>query len=197
MRFGVMAAAAAAACVVAVPADAATFVVDLEVDVQARIRKAEIVPFSAGVGDIIVLTVTGINGARVILPALFRNSVSDYIGSGLSASTQGQGVASLVDYEFTGLAGNGFRAFGSYSTPPVGDATIGLVRNINGSDVSFDSFRQTFTIQSGTNITFRKAVFEASAFVPEPSTWALMILGFGAVGGAMRRRPARLRHAGK
>ncbi len=26
--------------------------------------------------------------------------------------------------------------------------------------------------------------------VPEPATWALMILGFGAVGGAMRRRTA-------
>jgi hypothetical protein len=28
----------------------------------------------------------------------------------------------------------------------------------------------------------------SSAGVPEPATWALMILGFGAVGGAMRRR---------
>ena len=30
----------------------------------------------------------------------------------------------------------------------------------------------------------------ALAGVPEPATWALMILGFGAVGGAMRRRRA-------
>ena len=29
-----------------------------------------------------------------------------------------------------------------------------------------------------------------SGAVPEPATWALMILGFGAVGGAMRRRAA-------
>jgi hypothetical protein len=27
--------------------------------------------------------------------------------------------------------------------------------------------------------------------VPEPASWALMVAGFGAVGGAMRRRPAR------
>jgi hypothetical protein len=31
----------------------------------------------------------------------------------------------------------------------------------------------------------------ASNGVPEPATWALMILGFGAVGGALRRRNAR------
>lgn len=30
-----------------------------------------------------------------------------------------------------------------------------------------------------------------AAGVPEPATWALMILGFGAVGGAMRRRQAK------
>lgn len=32
------------------------------------------------------------------------------------------------------------------------------------------------------------ATFDAQAAVPEPSTWALMILGFGAMGFAMRRR---------
>jgi len=31
----------------------------------------------------------------------------------------------------------------------------------------------------------------ALAGVPEPATWAMMIAGFGAVGGAMRRRAAR------
>jgi PEP-CTERM motif len=32
------------------------------------------------------------------------------------------------------------------------------------------------------------AVINASAAVPEPATWAMMLLGFGLVGGAMRRR---------
>jgi len=32
--------------------------------------------------------------------------------------------------------------------------------------------------------------------VPEPATWAMMIMGFGAIGGALRRRPAmRVRYA--
>lgn len=34
------------------------------------------------------------------------------------------------------------------------------------------------------------AVFGAGAAVPEPSTWALLILGFGLIGAAMRRRDA-------
>jgi hypothetical protein len=36
----------------------------------------------------------------------------------------------------------------------------------------------------------------STAAVPEPATWAMMMLGFGAVGYAMRRRPAtRFRQA--
>ncbi len=42
---------------------------------------------------------------------------------------------------------------------------------------------------SGDN--FGSITFSIAA-VPEPATWALMILGFGAVGAAMRRRGARL-----
>ena len=29
--------------------------------------------------------------------------------------------------------------------------------------------------------------------VPEPATWAFMIFGFGAIGGAMRRRKAQVK----
>lgn len=63
-------------------------------------------------------------------------------------------------------------------------------------------------IEDGDTFAFRWANFDSSgtdtglavdnfsitatlapvALVPEPSTWALLILGFGAVGGAMRRR---------
>ncbi len=44
---------------------------------------------------------------------------------------------------------------------------------------------------SSTGYTYNgldNLVLSATSAVPEPATWALMILGFGAVGGAMRRR---------
>ena len=60
-------------------------------------------------------------------------------------------------------------------------------------------FRFTAT-DTSANLTFSATENDAYgpaldnvrfAAVPEPATWALMILGFGAVGGSMRRRSAR------
>jgi hypothetical protein len=45
-----------------------------------------------------------------------------------------------------------------------------------------------FTRESGTATAATFQVFQISpAPVPEPTTWAMMLIGFGAVGGAMRR----------
>lgn len=45
----------------------------------------------------------------------------------------------------------------------------------------------SFTSESGAFLT------RAAAGVPEPATWSLMILGFGLIGGAMRKSRQRLR----
>jgi PEP-CTERM motif len=42
------------------------------------------------------------------------------------------------------------------------------------------------------DVGFQTFVDTAAAAVPEPTSWALMIAGFGFVGGAMRRRGAKL-----
>lgn len=57
---------------------------------------------------------------------------------------------------------------------------------------------QTFTVGAGETATFflyddnlgdnSGGVSLALSAVPEPSTWAMLILGMGAIGGAMRRR---------
>lgn len=59
-------------------------------------------------------------------------------------------------------------------------------------DLNFDSSVDNtyrFTLSDGTNslVTFAQ-VGAGFGAVPEPSTWAMLILGFGLVGGTMRRR---------
>jgi len=56
-----------------------------------------------------------------------------------------------------------------------------------------DNVLLTFSSPQGTADTI-SADFEPAA-VPEPATWAMMIVGFGAVGATMRRRSSRIRFA--
>jgi hypothetical protein len=44
---------------------------------------------------------------------------------------------------------------------------------------------------SGFDYTFRTYTSDVSAAVPEPGTWAMMLIGFGVVGGAMRTAKRR------
>lgn len=57
----------------------------------------------------------------------------------------------------------------------------------------------TLTLQSGTIASSNAQIFgtggnvPSQSSVPEPSTWALMLTGFGLAGAALRRRPAMQR----
>ena len=70
------------------------------------------------------------------------------------------------------------------------DARYGVFYNAdyNGSDTlrAFTNRDGTYSATTGGLVT----TFSLAGGVLEPATWALMILGFGAVGGAMRRRQA-------
>jgi hypothetical protein len=46
-----------------------------------------------------------------------------------------------------------------------------------------------YRVPQTTQLTVRQAV-PVAVGVPEPSAWALLVIGFGALGSAMRRRPA-------
>ena len=46
---------------------------------------------------------------------------------------------------------------------------------------------------SGGNASYAGTLAFAVSAIPEPATWAMMIGGFGMVGGAMRRRKAQVR----
>lgn len=66
----------------------------------------------------------------------------------------------------------------------VGDLSMAL--GANGSTSINTAFLQVHNTADGVTRTQYMDNFVAS--VPEPATWAFLILGFGAIGGAMRRR---------
>lgn len=79
-------------------------------------------------------------------------------------------------------------------------ATGGYYDSADRSFAAAGKYVGTFTLTSPADVRFfiyddylgdnRGGISLSVAGVPEPATWALMILGFGAVGGAMRRRSA-------
>jgi hypothetical protein len=58
---------------------------------------------------------------------------------------------------------------------------------ISDGDGSMAGINLTFTLQQGGPVS-PDLLFLYSSAIPEPATWALMIAGFGLVGGAVRRR---------
>ncbi len=64
----------------------------------------------------------------------------------------------------------------------------------SGVPITFDTFSTSFTIDTlATQADIDRSailytLFSPAAAVPEPASWALMLVGFGLVGAAMRRR---------
>jgi hypothetical protein len=137
-------------------------------------------PAISGVADDTTdyLTVFGGGSATLLGTASFSN-VSLYWGSidvfnFLDLLDSGGNVITTIGYTDIDSAGSGNQISGNTnrrvdiaSTTPI----YGLKFRSNGNSFETD------------NVKFFNAV-------PEPTTWAMMIVGFGFVGGAMRRRRA-------
>lgn len=80
-----------------------------------------------------------------------------------------------IGYSDLDLDANPVTEVSSYSSNYSGGELLAL---LNGT---------LFPLTSPRDLTFATYV-DTSAGVPEPATWALMILGFGGIGAAMRRR---------
>jgi hypothetical protein len=125
-----------------------------------------------GMGDTTYMAVFG-GGTEQVSFATPRTSLSIYAGS----IDPGNGFAITIDgYTLTGadLVALGVTANGSHSEP-----TSNELLTISGlgafTDVTFTSARNSFE-------------FSLGAGVPEPSTWAMMALGFAGLGYAAFRR---------
>lgn len=86
-------------------------------------------------------------------------------GSGTGITPGSSGVFTVLENSATAMTGIQWFAYA-----------------VGGTYTGGDNFNTT------SNPGFEGRIGNAVAPVPEPSVWALMILGMGAVGGAMRRR---------
>jgi hypothetical protein len=144
--------------------------------------------FTVAQGDEINSTVT-LDQLYTISTSIVRTDLLQFFfGSGFSGA--GTQVISQLDF-FNGATL--VNSFSSTSSTSGALATFAAVFPPDNGAFTFDSFTNHVVI----DILDQPATLGASSFnyslvsnaaVPEPASWALMILGFGLVGSAMRRR---------
>ncbi len=116
------------------------------------------------------------NDALTVISA-FNIKTDGFLGPQTYSSLNGDGASlstssiSFIDYSFP---------FSQYLNLNLGKALSSTGALITGGSESYFIFSQS--------VARGGSVVAATAAVPEPATWALMILGMGAVGFAMRRR---------
>lgn len=125
------------------------------------------------------------------------------VGSGFF-DIKSAGLATFAGLEF--IVGTGFsetvqnvtwQAFLNNVQVGSGSSTlsVGTIVGFSGAG-GFDTLRYTNTSNFGGGVnapafdSIRAQFFDGGA-VPEPATWLMMILGFGMIGAAIRRRPAQ------
>lgn len=119
------------------------------------------------------VTLTRDNGSAF----LFRSiDFSEYFDNGAY-----QPFSTNVNFAFAFLDGTVGTAARTFSTdgkylPTTFTFDLGPLKSVSWTPVT------------GSGVQFDNIVLEDVAAVPEPATWAMMILGMGAVGFAMRRR---------
>ena len=149
--------------------------------------------------DTIMWVYSGTGGpstsAWVNVAAGFDTGISFFYQAGLEP-------AYVNVYDGFGASGN---LLGSVALPPqrtgndcTGDPT-GPLCNWTAAGVGFAGIAKSVEFEGPSGyFAFDDLAFGVappSGAVPEPATWALMLLGFGAIGGAMRRQRTRVAYA--
>lgn len=165
----------------------------------------ETVGFTFDVLEDIDVTALGWNAAGGSIDSNHRVGIWNTSGTLLASTVVTSASATLGGFGYSALAGGPLRlTVGSYviggrdrlfdgdtylsgftavSTSP-SIALTGAARSTLLSGFSYPSVQAQGTLgRVGPNFQFTSV-----AGVPEPATWAFMILGFGAIGGALRSR---------
>lgn len=121
------------------------------------------------------------SGTYTISGAFTRTDITTSGNGTLTSIFSNTSLGSVNLFSGSLPAQNGYQSSAMFnglsSTLAVGD-TIDFVVNSNNGDLSFD----------GTLLSASLTTPDAVGAVPEPSTWAMMLIGFGAIGASMRRR---------
>lgn len=104
-------------------------------------------------------------------------STGNFNGNGFQASHFAPPRNAAGQLQCTGFIG--------ILNPYICDSTVG---EVSATDLAyFDAIGYTTRLDVLSNSGFRFSTAQAFAAIPEPATWVQMILGFGLLGGVMRR----------
>lgn len=197
-------------------ASAATFVVNHEYD-PANLLPGNITgetlatPIVLGVGDTLDLTLTFSGGSTI-----FANGEDGFwpllLTDGVGAALQTTGTLEFLGASANVVSGPIALAQNN-SSVHLGSFYSSSLYRLDNSPISFTSLRQIITINSddiGASREYQRVAltfFQGSVTsvpgnvngaVPEPSVWAMMLLGFAVIGFSVRRHKkgsARARYA--
>ena len=122
----------------------------------------------------------GPGGVRAFVPENGSNAIVNALLYDFASTTNSNGLLTLE-----------FRLANSLFTNAIAGLNYNSNLTFGGSLVRLNLSQTLGYSVAGGQANFgtqRLGTFNVAAAVPEPSTWALMLLGFGAIGTAMRRR---------
>ena len=120
---------------------------------------------------------------------LFGGSASDYAIS--TVDNLVANINNLAWYSILGVSG-GFELSENYSSKYL-DQFYGPTTGYTFGDRTNAASAYVFDNATGSQYTNYAFRIDNAPAVPEPTTWILMLAGFGAVGAAMRRRTSQPR----
>ena len=125
--------------------------------------------------------VVQLNGTDVIATGIFGPGTGSFRYTAISPNDP---RAFLANGAQNVTVASGFQA---------GVNTLLFIVNDTGNGIFGDLVGGSNGTAGPTSYQFNGTItYDLSGGVPEPATWALLILGFGAVGGAMRRRSSTI-----
>lgn len=144
----------------------------------------------------------GFSGSNVTQPSFsetfsFSTSVAGFLSAVISTTGGGPNSVNDVDFTRVFISGTGITGSQGDLLPLAGSNDVNEFRALNDLAVGVGSYSLTTQgTSSGLNGSYGGSISFRPGAVPEPATWAMMLVGFGAMGVSMRRRrPAMLRQA--